>query len=97
MFVSGYHVVYYLLGSVSSCKVKKALKLALDFIFRFYFFIVRLPHRIPDLSLNAERVVNKFYVLFNYIPHFMTKLCRMCSKYLLCVLTVSGNEKCQLF
>ena len=97
MFVSGYHVVYHLLGSVSSCKVKKALKLALDFIFRLYFFIVRLPHRIPDLSLNAEPGVNKFYVLFNYIPHFMMKLCRMCSKYLLCVLKVSSNEKCQLF
>ena len=31
MFVSGYHVVYHLLGNVSLCTVKKSLKLALDF------------------------------------------------------------------
>ena len=70
MFVSGYHVVYHLLGFR---------------FFQLYFFIVRLPHRIPDLSLNAQPGVNKFYLLFIYIPHFVMKLCRMCSKYLLCV------------
>ena len=86
MFVSGYHVVYRLLGNVSLCKKKKkSVKTSFRF-FQLYFFIVRLPHWIPDLSLNAQPGVNKLYLLFIYIPHFMMKLRRVCSKYLLSVL-----------
>ena len=79
--------MYRLLGNVSLCKVKKSVKTSFRF-FQLYFFIVRLPHWILDLSLNAQPGVNKFYFLFTYIPHFMMKLCRVCSKYLLSVLFV---------
>ena len=60
MFVSGYHIVFFLLDNVSLCKGKTATKLALGF-FNCIFFIVRLPPWIPDLSLNAHSGVNKFY------------------------------------
>ena len=84
-FVSGFRIVYHLLDNVSLCTGKTATKLAPGF-FLLVFFIVRLPHWVLDLSLNAQPFVNKFYLLFIYIPHFMMKLCRMCSKYLLSVL-----------
>ena len=84
-FVSGFRIVYHLLDNVSLCTGKTATKLAPGF-FLLVFFIVRLPHWVLDLSLNAQPFVNKFYLLFIYIPHFMMKLCRMCSKYLLPVL-----------
>ena len=80
--------MYHLLDNVSLCIGKTATKLPPGF-FYLYFFIVRLPHWVLDLSLNAQPGVNKFYLLFIYIPHFMTKLCRMCSKYLLSVLFFS--------
>ena len=83
MFVSGYHIENHLLDNES---LKTATNLALGLFFYVYFFIVRLPHWILDLSLNAQLGVNKFYLRFIYIPHFMMKLCRMCSKYLLSVL-----------
>ena len=83
MFVSGYHILYHLL--YKNVSLKTATKLALGF-FYLYFFIVRLPRWIFDLSLNAQPGVNKFYLLFIYIPHFMMKLCGMCSKDLLSVL-----------
>ena len=51
MFVSGYHIVYHLLSNVSLCKVKKKRQFSFRF-FKLYFFIARLPHWIPDLSLN---------------------------------------------
>ena len=71
------------------CKLmyrKNSHKTSSRFFFFFFFFIVRLPHWVLDMSLNAQPGVNKFYLLFIYIPHFMMKLCRMCSKYLLSVL-----------
>ena len=51
--------------------------ITLGFFFFIYFFIVRLPHWILDLSLNAQPGVNKFFLLLIYIPHFMMKLCRI--------------------
>ena len=74
-------------NNVSLCTYRKnSHKASSRFFFYLHFFIVRLPHWVLDLSLNAQPGVNKFYLLFIYIPHFMMKLCRMCSKYLLSVL-----------
>ena len=66
------------------CKLmyrKNSHKTSSRFFCYLYFFIVRSPHWVLDLSLNAQPGGNKFYLLFMYIPHFMMKLCRMCSKY----------------
>ena len=63
IFVFGFRIVYHLLDNVSLCTRKTATKLALGF-FYLYFFIVRLPHWVLDLSLNAQSGVNKFYLLF---------------------------------
>ena len=68
-FVSGFRIVYHLLDNVSLCTGKTATKLAPGF-FLIVFFIVRLPHWVLDLSLNAQPSVNKFYLLFIYIPHY---------------------------
>ena len=86
-FVSGFRIVYHYFAR--QCKLmyrKNSHKTSSRFFFLIVFFIVRLPHWVLDLSLNAQPSVNKFYLLFIYIPHFMMKLCRMCSKYLLSVL-----------
>ena len=69
MFVSEYHIVYHFLDNVSLCKGKTATKLALGFS-NCIFFVVWLPHWIPDLSLNAQPNVNKSYLIFIYITSF---------------------------
>ena len=73
--------MYHLLDNVRKNSHKTSSR-----FFLLVFFIVRLPHWVLDLSLNAQPGVNKFYLLFFYRPHFMMKLCRMCSKYLLSLL-----------
>ena len=59
--------MYHLLDNVSLCTGKTATKLAPGF-FYLYFFIVRLPHWVLDLSLNAQPGVNKSYLLFIDMP-----------------------------
>ena len=63
--------MYHLLDNVSLCTYRKnSHKTSSRFFLHFFFafFIVRLPHWVLNMSLNAQPGVNKSYLLFIYMP-----------------------------